>query len=403
MLGLIHAGVIDCEKGAVIPEVTVLIDGNRIAAVEREMIPPEGCQIIDLSGMYLLPGFSDAHTHLGGSARTDRPPHTGSFLSYDYAQHREEALDWGITALRSAGDFMPDILQVRRMAEEGRLISPHILTAGKMLQARGGHPGYTVLFGNEEVLLHEITEVDDETDIEGKVQALADAGVDWIKLHISDMDIFNYPHKKTRLTNEQIHRIITAAHGAGKPVMAHVDDLNGMMDAALVGVDSIEHTLNAGASEGLEMTEELLKLLVERQIWVVPTLVATRYHDGKAPGTTEIYGKLKEAVGRMIAAGVALGVGCDSGIPFLPFGKCVHEEMALLREAGLTPAQVLYAATMGNARLFRKDREYGSLKPQKAADLVVLGSNPLEDIRHTEDIRMVILGGAIVRDRMMSR
>lgn len=403
MLGLTHAALIDCKAGKVIPDSAVLIDGHQIVAVGLENEFPEGTQIIDLKGMYLVPGFSDAHTHMGGSARTDRPPHTGKFLSYDYAQHREEALNWGVTMLRSAGDFMPDILQLRQEAESGKLISPHILAAGRMLQAKGGHPGYTVLFGNEEVLLHEITEIDETTDIEGEVRALAEAGVDWIKLHISEMDIFHYPNKKKRLDNSSIRRIVEAAHRAGKPVMAHVDDLNGMRDAVLQGVDSVEHTMNPGASEGLEMTEDMLKLLLERKVWVVPTMVASRYHDGKAQGTTAIYPQLLEAVHRMILAGVPLGVGCDSGIPFVPFGKCVHEEMALLCEAGMTPAQAIYAATEGNAELFGRSREYGSIRPGKEADLVVLGSNPLEDIRRTEDIRMVILGGAIVRDFMMSR
>lgn len=402
MLALINGNLIDGVDMSVKAGAAVLIDGKRIAAAGYGFSVPEDARVIDLKGRYIIPGLSDAHTHIGGSARTDRPPHTSRFLSYDYAEHRSAAFDWGITALRSAGDFVPDIFEVRAEAESGKLLCPHIIAAGKMLQAKGGHPGYTVLFGDREVLQHEIMQIDEDTDIEAGVRELAEAGVDWIKFHLSEMDIFHYPEKKKRLTNAQILRIVRAAHAAGLPVMAHVDDMEGMKEAVLAGADSVEHTINVGAERGTVMTEELLELLTARNVWVVPTLVATQYHDGKNPEVTPVFNQALEAVGKMIRAGVQIGVGCDSGIPFLPYGKCVHEEMELLCRAGMTPAQALQAATEGNARMFGKEAQFGTVTAQKAADLVILKKNPLDDIRNTRAIEMVIYGGSIVRDNWLS-
>lgn len=402
MLALINGNLIDGVDMTVKAEAAVLIDGTHISAAGYGFSIPEDAQVIDLKGRYIIPGLSDAHTHIGGSAQSDRPPHTGRFLSYDYAEHRNAAFDWGVTALRSAGDFVPDILEVRTEAESGKLICPHIVAAGRMLQAKDGHPGYTVLFGDKEVLRHEIMQIDENTDIEACVRELAEAGVDWIKFHLSEMDIFHYPAKKKRLTNAQILRIVHAAHAVGLPVMAHIDDMEGMQEAVLAGVDSVEHTINVGAARGLAMTEELLELLTTRNVWVVPTLVATQYHDGKNPEVAPVFDQALAAVGKMIKAGVQIGVGCDSGIPFLPYGKCVHEEMELLCRAGMTPAQALKAATSENARMFGKDAQFGSVTAKKAADLVILKENPLDDIRNTKTIEMVIYGGSIVRDNWLS-
>lgn len=397
MFGIIHATLIDGIDMIPKADASILIDNDKIIAAGTDVKVPEGVSVIDLENQFVVPGFSDAHTHLGGVEETDGPPHIGRHVSEDYLKHRMAALNWGVTAVRSAGDFMPDILEVRKSVLDGRLVSPHIVAAGRMIQAKGGHPGYTVLFGSKAVLENEIYEVDDDTEIESLVENLAEAGVDWIKFHFSEMDIFNYPAKKPRLTHEQIKRIVNAAHCAGKPVMAHVDDMEGMREVVSCGVDSVEHTINAGAFRGLEMSDALLEMLIEKNVWVVPTMIATKYHDGKAPGTSPVFDKLVQAVGKMIDAGVKIGVGCDSGIPFVPYGECVHEEMALLCMAGMTPAQALYAATAGNAKLFGMEDKFGTITPGKFADMVVLRQNPLIDIRHTKDIRMVLCKGEVVR------
>jgi len=104
----------------------------------------------------------------------------------------------------------------------------------------------------------------------------------------------------------------------------------------------------------------------------------------------------------MVEAGVQLGVGCDSGIPFVPFGECVHIEMELLAEVGLSPLQVITAATGNNAKMMRASDIFGTVAAGQAADLVVLGSNPLDDIKNTRDIRMVLRDGAVVIDNLLS-
>lgn len=402
MLALNNAKVIDGVSNELLEGATVIIEKDYILSVGQQLDIPKGAQVLDLKNNFLLPGFSDVHTHLGGSADINRPPHTGRFLSYDYSEHREKALYWGVTALRSAGDFMPDIIEIRGMEQRGEICSPHIMTAGRMIQAQYGHPGYTVLFADEPILKNELVLVDEHTDVSEEVRKLVDEGVDWIKVHISDMDVMHYPNKVPKLPRQQIRRIVETAHQLNTPVMAHIENIEDMKEALLCEVDTIEHTMNNAIDTGKEMTDDVLNLLKEQNVWVVPTMVATKYHDGSIEGVEPVFPYLRKAVRLMIDAGVNIGVGCDSGIPFVPYGLCVHEEMELLCESGMSPMEAITAATSGNAKLMGKEKEFGTVAAGMRADLVVLGSNPLYDIRNTRDIRMVFHNGCVVRDHFLS-
>ena len=400
MLVFKNSCVIDGTGAAPLTDATVILDGKLIKQVGRAIPVPGGAQVIDLKGKTLLPGFSDAHTHMGGSSILERPGASSRFASYDFAENRENALRWGVTALRSAGDFTPDILEFRDDVNAGKLRSPRIVASGRFFQARGGHPLSTVYSDDPVIAENACVLVDDHTDIEAEVGKLADLGVDWIKAIICDDNKFKYPDTKSPcLSDSQLRRISDAAHGRNLPFMAHVDDIGDLVRAMNAGVDTVEHTINVATSDH-EMTDEVLKLLTGSDVWVVPTLVATKIHDGSIAGAPLVWPALQTAVARMIDAGVRLGVGCDSGIPFVPFGECVHIEMELLTEAGYTPLQAITAATGNNAIMMRTSNIFGTVAPGMAADLVVLGSDPLVDINNSRDIRMVLRDGAVVFDKM---
>lgn len=403
MLALHNMKVIDGISNEIMEDAVIIIEKGYIVSVGQHVEIPKDAQVIDLKKLFLVPGFSDVHTHLGGTADIKRPPHTGRFISYDYAKHREEALNWGITAIRSAGDFMPDIIEIRELEKQESICSPHIVAAGRIIQARYGHPGYTVLFAEDPILKNELVLADEYTNLEDEVKKLVDEGVDWIKVIISDMDIIHYPDKVPMLSKKQIQQVVESAHRLNTPVMAHIDNIEGMKEALECGVDTIEHTMNNAITTGREMTDDVLKLLKKQKVWVVPTMVATRYHDGSIEGSKPVYPCLKKAVKAMIDAGVKIGVGCDSGIPLVPYGLCVHEEMELLCDAGMSPMESIIAATGQNAKLMGREKEFGTVAAGKRADLVVLGSDPLDNICNTRDIRMVFQNGRIVRDHFLSR
>ena len=401
MLAFINARVIDGTGNPPIESAAVIVNGARIEAVGTDLPIPEGVTVIDLVGRTLLPALSDAHTHFGGADLLSRPGLGGRDITYDYALNSDVNLQWGVTTIRSAGDFMPDIVSYRNDVESNGLHAPRILTAGRMFMAPGGHPLDTVFMHNEAIRDNACILCHDDTDIDAEVKNLADAGVDWIKAFLSTMNKMNYPHPVPRLPHETLKKIVDAAHKYGKPAMLHVENPDDMMEAVELGVDSIEHTIGVG-SRSFEMSNDLLSKLRSSGTYVVPTLSAIKAHDCMPEGAELVCPHLEIAVKRMADAGVCLGVGCDSGIPFLPYGECVHTEMELLVELGLPPLEVLCIATRDNAKLFRLDNTLGTIKAGKLADLVVLDADPLSDIRNTRQICLVIKEGRIAADRMLS-
>lgn len=399
MLLFHHATLIDGTGAPPQPDVTVAVEDGRIARVTHEPVSGgPGDLVFDLTGQFLMPGLIDAHTHLGSSDSLERPANSGRFATYDYAQHREQALRWGITTVRSAGDFAPDVFQVRELVEQGQLVSPRILACGKVFQAAGGHPGFSVYFGDPDILAHVCVLLGPDDPVEDAVRQAAENGADWIKVFVSDDNKMAYPCNVPRLSNEQLRRITQEAHRLGLPVMMHIDDLADMEDAVDAGADTIEHIRNV-ATGGPELSQRLLDKLVAQRVWVVPTLVASKLHEGSVPDAPAVWPKPMEDLRRMLDADVRIGVGCDSGIPFIPYGECLHMELELLCEAGMSPLKALSAATGGNAALLGKSDVFGTVQPGLAADLLVLGSDPTRDIRASRDIRLVLRQGRIVLSR----
>jgi len=385
------------ESGA-----TIVVKGDRIESAGAYTGIPDGADIIiDLKGRFVLPGFIDAHVHFGGTEGFDRASVGDRFETYDYLNSRTEALKWGITAVRSAGDFTPGIFEFRDEAAPGHFVSPRIVAAGKMIQARGGHPLDTVFGGNEKIAAGAAVLVDDETDIDEEVRLLADAGADWIKTFISDINKLDYPASVPRIPPEKIKQIVNAAHKYGKPCMVHVDNVTQLREAAQAGADSIEHIVSTGATE-TEFDDDLIQFLVDKRTFVVPTVFSIFAHENPNGARPLVYEKLIQQVNKLVSAGVNIGVGTDASIPFVPIGVSLHEELAQLVKCGMTPAAAIAAATSGNARLLLCQDELGSISPGFFADLVVVDGDPTSDIGNTKNIRLVILNGRIVVDGIAS-
>lgn len=378
--------------------VNILVENGRIQAIGPEVSCAEAVSVMDATGLYAIPGLIEAHTRMGGSSSFDYPSCGSIHETYDYVEAREGFLRWGITAARTCGDRTNDVLAFREKANSGKIRSPRIVCCGPFIQAVEGHPWATVYMRQPEIAKEAVIFADESIiPAERQVANIAQLGVDYIKVFYAHLNKVEPQHPVPRLTREQLHRIVDSAHRNKLRCAVHVDGPEEMSDAVDAGADSIEHMIGANG-ESTYFSPELIDKLKQSGAIVVPTMISILRFDD-TPGYTPVYEQLKVAVKQFYDAGIPLAVGCDSGIPFVPQGESLHDEMVCLAETGIPNLEILRMVSETNAKLLGLETEIGSLEAGKRADIVLLGADPAEDIRNTRNIRMVFLDGHVVVDK----
>jgi len=384
-------------KGAVIVDSRgqrsgdVLIRDGRIVEV-GDIRGATDERVLAANGRYVTPGLIDCHIHLCYSAGPDpraMAKKTDAELAVEAAAHAKATLLAGVTTARDCGGRGFVETHVRDAIRAGRLEGPRLLTSGHPICRKGGHTSYYA------------RQVDGpEAAREGAREQIA-ATVDWLKvIATGGITTPNVDPRKAELTEEELHAVAGEAAKAGKPVAAHAHGGDGIRNALAAGVRSIEH--------GTFADDAMIRRMIADGVFLVPTLVATRamIDAGTAKGVPE-YAVTKAAEvdrerGKAFAAcverGVQIAMGTDAGTPFNVHGGNA-QEVELMVEAGMTPAQALAASTVTAAKLLGLEKEVGLVAPGFAADLAVLAKNPLDDpgvFRH--HLSILVQGGRIVHE-----
>jgi imidazolonepropionase-like amidohydrolase len=392
---LLHGGRVFDGSGAPAAKADVLLVDGRIHEVGPGL---DGDAGVDVSGATVLPGFFDCPVHLTASGvdlmeRLDRP---FSYQFYAAARHLEDTLATGVTTVRDAGG---SDLGIQRAVADGLVAGPRVLIAVNIIGQTGGHTdgwfpsGFDVPLG----LPHPgrpAALADGVDELRKVVRSLLRAGADVIKICttggvLSPRD----DPEHTQFSPEEIAVVVAEAAAAGRGVMAHAQGTNGIKNAVRAGVRSIEH--------GMYLDEEAIDLMLAHGTWLVPTLVAPRAVIAAAEAGAQLPAAVvrkarevsevhQQSVRAAVAAGVPVAMGTDSGVG--PHGQNL-DELPLMQECGMTPAQVLVSATSGAARLCGLQDETGRVAPGLAGDLVVLDGDP-DDLTGLRDrIRQVWLDG----------
>jgi len=370
-LALINGTLIDGTSADAVPDGVVVIRGKRIiAAGPRARVEiPADAETIDVRGGTIMPGFINAHVH----------------AAYD----QETLKAWargGVTTVRDLGASDPHTAELFDTRDALRAIPEcaRLIAVGLFVNVEGGYP--IVPWG-----VPAITTTSPE-ETRQAVNRLVDDGADVIKTAFESGYSFGQSGWPL-LSPEEATALVKTAHERGKPVTAHVTSARDLERALDAGVDEIAHMVVD------RLPEELISRMVEAGTRWVPTLelwqgVSRNY--SVSHGARSIHN-----LALFVEAGGEVALGTDyAGAPNIDFdlGMPIHE-IEWLQEAGMTPLQIIVAATRNGARSCNMESELGTLEAGKLADVLVVDGDPLADVQALTSARLVLREGRSIRIR----
>jgi imidazolonepropionase-like amidohydrolase len=402
-------------RGPVADAALVITDGKiTFAGPKAKLSAPAGATRIELSGKYVMPGIINLHGHLGNVSGLVQDP------KYFTRENLEKQLklyaSYGVTSVASMGSEQELIFQVRSEQRSGRPRMTRVFTAYRGFTSPGGYP--TGAPGMKGVPF-EVTSVD---EVRKNVAELADRRVDIVKIWVDD-----HLGRERKIPLDLSRAIIENAHKHKLRVAAHIFYLEDAKALVEAGLDGLAHSVR-----DRPVDDALIASMKKRGAWqaaatltremsvfawgkpnpvtsdpffvrgvepaVLETIRSPEYQKkiaadpdfSKYPGFLET---AKKNLKRLADGGVRFGFGTDSGPPARFQGFFEHWEMELMADAGLTPQQIITAASKSSAEFLGVSNELGTLEPGHWADLIVLGKNPLDNIRNTRTIESVYIAG----------
>ncbi|MEP6573548.1 MAG: amidohydrolase family protein [Gemmatimonadota bacterium] len=391
----------DSEHGSMLEGMDILVRRGVIDSVGASIKPPRGARIIDLSKFTVLPGLIDAHTHL---LYLEQPTQGAAFdnvktlvmdgtasRALHAAARARTFLAAGITTVRDLGNSgrFGDVA-LRDAIRDGSVDGPRMFVSGPGLSPVGGQlpglrPEWAGIAEDEYRIVHS---PDDAADA---VRENVTFGAQLIKVYSN-----NTPNPAF-LSLEELRAIVAAAQRLGVRVAAHATDDASVWRAAEAGVTSVEHAY--------EVSDSTLALMARKGVFLVATdldsLSAIRYAEragmtGDRAGLMSFLKSERARLRRAVAAGVPIAAGSDNYIDMQwPQGEAARRVLFAYQQTGLTPVQILQAATINDARLLGQEGRLGVLKAGAFADLIAVEGNPLTDFSALERIRFVMKNGTV--------
>jgi len=387
--------------GKVISNPAIIIENDKIIAIAQKNNIPKGATVIDLGAYTVLPGLIDAHAHPLISAEDYQVAHmrkSSAYKALSGLKYVQDLLQAGWTTLRVAGDA--DVgyahLEIRNAINEGLFVGPHIYGAGHYISVTGGG-GDVNFFSYEQSVIPDGLIADGPEEMRKAVRTEIKYGSDWIKILVTGafMTVGDNP-QNVHFSPEELKVAVEEAGRRDVPVMAHAHATEGIKQAILAGVRSIEH--------GSFLDDEAIDMLIKHGTYLVPTLTVGLYFEEQIPDSkalskaVELNRKTKEATYEQLRKAIRKGVKVCVGTDYVGFPvEFSAREFSELVKLGMTPMQAIQAGTQVNAELLRKENEIGTVEVGKQADLIAVGGDPLKDISELARVKFVMMGGKVVR------
>jgi len=359
-----------------VPKPALVVKDGRIEEVRTRDKLPTKAERVDFGGLTFVPGLIESHGHLVLSGGPDAVEvlleEDDGELLLRAAHNAERALRAGITTFRDCGDRGGVTIRLRNMVRSGQVPGPRLLVSGPPLTKADGHLWFMGVTA------------EDGPELVRAAGELIRRGVDWVKVCVTGGGLTpGTDVRRAQYGSEELSALVEEVHRAGRRVSAHVHGTEGIRNAVLAGVDSLEHCSWLGG-----FREEVLEEIKRRGTFICHTIAGRR--DG-----TEVPGTLALQL-RALRSGAKVVLGSDAGIPDTPIDE-LYKALAVAVRAGFTEEEALRSVTGTAAEMLGLGRKLGTLERGKLADFLAVEGNPLEDVGSLGRVEHVVLGGRIVR------
>jgi imidazolonepropionase-like amidohydrolase len=410
----IRAGrLFDGTSDNVRQNIVIQVVNDRIQSVTAadSFAIPAGATVIDLPRATVLPGLIDCHTHLG--SRADRYDEIYNFKDTPFQSafagvvNARKTLEAGFTTVRDVGSLPFLAVDLRNSINEGLIPGPRIVASGPGISITGGHgdlnnfsPQTRVSMFPEE---RDFQIADGVDQIRHVVRAQVKYGVDVIKILATGGVLSKGDNPGSpQFTLEELKAAADEAHMAGRKIAAHAHGTQGIKNAILAGIDSIEHASL--------IDDEGIRLAKEHGVYLVMDIYNDDYLLGKAiefglpkenvEKEKKVGRQQRENFERAVKGGAKMAFGTDAGV--YPHGDNAKQFFYMVK-FGMTPAQAIRAATSNAADLVGRAQDVGTVQAGKYADLIAVSADPLEDVRALENVGFVMKGGVVYKDSISGK
>lgn len=390
----------------------VIVEGERISAAGAALQIPANAEVIDLGDATLLPGLIDAHTHLLSELDGTRSMLEGDDWLHIVAtestaqrallgaRNGRDDLEAGITTVRDVGNSgVNGDVALRRAIDHGWVPGPRMITSTRALAAQGGQFGRLIPEAQSIIELEYVTIRGPESARQAVRQALYD-GATCIKVIVNGTP--------ANVTLDEMKAIVDAAHTSGVKVAAHATNDAATRIAAEAGVDSIEHAY--------VVKDDVLQMMAQKHIYMVPTDGTLKTFEDMMFGTRQPTDAerskaeqelvpdvklLQDRLRRAIKFGVPIAAGSDMyyAMPGMNRGQASLLLYEAYAETGMTPMQIIHAATRDAADLLGMKDRVGTLEAGKLADIIAVPGDPLSDVKALEHAEFVMKGGTVIVEK----
>src|SRR5213595_211856 len=355
--------------------------------------------LIDLPNATVLPGLTDAHTHLTGDPRNIGYQSLGISIpraTLTGARNARLTLEAGFTTVRNVGAEGYSDVALRDAINAGDIPGPRMLVSGPALGITGGHCDEDLLPFEYHATAEGVA--DGVEGVQHKAREVIKYGADLIKICATGGVLSKGDDPRaSQYTLEEMKAIVADAHRLGRKVAAHAHGAQGILWASDAGVDSIEHASY--------IDDAAISMMKSKGTYLVPTLYVTEWlkENMTRIGLPEMYAAKERAIIPIVRqnlkkafdAGVKVAFGTDAAV--YPHGLNAHE-FAVYVQLGMTPIQAIQTATVNAADLLGWSDRIGTLEMGKWADLIAVDGDPLKDVTTLEQVKFVMKGGEVVKN-----